>query len=398
MRKAISGTGCCLIDSLYTDVRLEEPPLSHLRSRREGDGGLEPGKLVFSDDLARFAGLSEAECVDRITRGEPADTTNLGGPGVVAMVHASQFLTPRGWSCRFYGAAGAGSEEIKAFLNRFPLESTLAGKGDAPLPSTIVLSDPTARNGAGERTFVNRLGSANLMTPEDLGEDFFEASLFLWGGTALVPPIHDKLSALLKRAKEGGGINVVGTVYDFRNVKTYPGRPWPLGNPGAPPEEQGYPYIDLLLMDEEEALCLSGRKNVIDAAAFFTRSGCGAFIITRGREDFLIWARKGLFRECPETSLPVSRWVNRDLEAHPELKGDTTGCGDNFMGGALVSLALQLEEGEGKPDVKRIAAEGACAGGLALYTKGGCYMESAPGEKAKRLKPIREAYLRENHL
>ena len=73
-----------------------------------------------------------------------------------------------------------------------------------------------------------------------------------------------------------------------------------------------------------------------------------------------------------------------DLEDHPNKAGDTTGCGDNFVGGVLSSLAVQREE-QGQaliPDLERAVAEGVCAGGLALYSTGGTFRENVPGEKA----------------
>jgi sugar/nucleoside kinase (ribokinase family) len=401
MRKRISGTGCCLIDYLYLNSSFEEPPLADFLSHKAGDGGLVPGNLVFSKDLASFAGLNERECIKIVTGNRKADSTNLGGPGVVSMVHASQILTREGWECTFYGALSndSGSQVLKDFLNKFPLTCSMEQINNTVIPSTIVLSDPGANQGAGERTFINRLGSAELMKPDYLNDGFFDASLFLWGGTALVPPIHDNLTELLKKASDRGGINVVGTVYDFRNESAAPHSPWPLGARGS--REQAYPYIDLLITDYEEALRLSGTDSLEKATAFFKKCGCGAFIITRGKEDFLLYSQGNLFIPCGEKYLPVSSWVDQDLKEHPELRGDTTGCGDNFMGGVLTSLARQLENQEKtgkKPDLVKACVEGACAGGLALYSRGGCFHEAYGGEKADRLLPIREAYLREVNL
>jgi len=52
----ISGTGCALADFLYTDIRFDSPAFMKYRSKRAGDGGLSPGKLVFTEGLEQFAG------------------------------------------------------------------------------------------------------------------------------------------------------------------------------------------------------------------------------------------------------------------------------------------------------------------------------------------------------
>ena len=63
-----------------------------------------------------------------------------------------------------------------------------------------------------------------------LGDDFFDSDMVVFGGTALVPPIHDNLSGLLERAKSKGCITIVNTVFDFRNEKVNPGKKWPMGD------------------------------------------------------------------------------------------------------------------------------------------------------------------------
>jgi len=50
----IHGTGCSLMDYLYTNIDLSSPPLVRAMSKTPGDGGLAPGKLVFVEDLERF--------------------------------------------------------------------------------------------------------------------------------------------------------------------------------------------------------------------------------------------------------------------------------------------------------------------------------------------------------
>ncbi|MDA3956617.1 carbohydrate kinase family protein [Oceanispirochaeta sp.] len=396
MKKIISSTGCCLLDYIYTDFSFNNAEFKKYSSRQSGDGGLIPGHLVFAEDLAEFAGETEDEVLNQLCRGKSPDTVNLGGPGVVAMVHASQVLFSEGWDCTFYGVYNQSEEfrELQKFLDWFPLKYIPLEAAGA-VPSTTVLSDPGFKNGSGERTFINRLGAADHFNTDLLDQTFFNGDIILWGGSALVPPLHDNLTELLKKSKNLDRINILGTVYDFRNESKNPIAPWPLGGG----EGQAYPYIDLMMTDYQEALRLSGTGNLDDAADFFKNSGLGAFIITRGRDDLYLYSNEnGLFKGCSGIYLPVSPYVDADLVVHPEKKGDTTGCGDNFMGGVLVSIARQLDaQGIGPLDPVLAAIEGICSGGLALYSKGGCIRESHPGEKEEHLRRIRQDYL-ENTL
>ena len=390
MIKRISGAGCCLLDYLYTDSDFNAPAFRSCLSEKPGDGGLVPGQLVFSSDLAEFSGMSEDACLDPLTGGRVPDTANMGGPGVVPMVHASQTLGNSGWEVAFTGPLGNDSvaRELREHLARYPVDfSEILLEG--PAPTTIVLSDPRYHQGAGERTFINRLGVADRFNGSVLDEEFFRASIFLWGGTGLVPPMHANLTSLVKKGRDAGGLNVVGTVYDFRNESLDPYGPWPLGDP----DEPAYPWIDLLIMDLEEAKRLSGTNSLEEASAFMKESGCGSFIITCGAGPLCLYAGdRGPFLQQKEVYLPVSPYVDEDLKAHPEKRGDTTGCGDNFVGGVIVSLARQMEDGTSL-DLVDAAVEGICSGGLALYSRGGCRVEAYPGERETLLAPIRENYL-----
>ena len=56
MTMHIAGAGCCLMDLLYPEVDFSTPAFAAVRTRREGDGGLAPGRLVFAEDAKRFSG------------------------------------------------------------------------------------------------------------------------------------------------------------------------------------------------------------------------------------------------------------------------------------------------------------------------------------------------------
>ncbi len=259
----ISGTGCALMDYLHADIRLDSEAFLRYRARRGGDGGLEPGKLVFVEDLERFAGEPFSRILEALRGGQEPDRANLGGPSIVSLIHAAQMLEGHQAQVQFFGARGvdASSDAIMHIVSRTPLEVSgyLAFAGHTPF--TQVFSDPTYDHGHGERTFVNERGVADLFAPGHLPERFFDAEIVAFGGTALVPQIHDNLDLLCRRAHQGGSIVVVNTAYDFQSEvrrtaadralagsSEENGARWPLGA-----RDGAYRHIDVLVADREEA-------------------------------------------------------------------------------------------------------------------------------------------------
>ena len=230
-KTTVSVTGCSLADILYADIDFNSQAFSACASRRDGDGGLAPGRLVFADALEAFAGRDYTSLKQELTGGRAPHAENLGGPAVVGAINASQILSDLPVSFRFYGATGndATADFVRSIIARTPLNAdnyiTLPGS----TPSTDVLSDPRAHSGKGERTFINTIGACYAYTPERLPDTFFDADIVWFGATALVPPLHENLSRLLKRSHDAGKINIVSTVFDFLNEMRNPGKPWPTG-------------------------------------------------------------------------------------------------------------------------------------------------------------------------
>ncbi len=433
----ISGTGCALMDYLYADVRLDSEAFVRYRSRTGGDGGLEPGKLVFVEDLERFAGKPFAGILEELTGGARPDRANLGGPSIVSLIHAAQMLEGHDVRVRFSGARGndASADEIMNIIARMPLDVSGYRVFEGHTPFTQVFSDPTYDQGHGERTFVNERGVADLFAPEHLPSSFFDSDIVAFGGTALVPRIHDNLASLCKRARAGGAVVVVNTVYDFRNEanarrqeggslssigapsggrwqqggslsegRASTGGRWPLGE-----SDETYKFIDVLIADREEALRLSGTESPEAALDFFRAKGTGAAIITDGVRDILFYSDGSLFSvpalsglrfpapgkgSLPACSLPVSAEIRRVLASPDKPKGDTTGCGDNFVGGLLASIAIQLEAGQkrGSLDLVDACSMAIVSGGFSCFYIGGTYQEARPGEKKQEIEHYYKLY------
>ena len=390
-RFTIAGTGCCLLDYIYAQVDFGSAAFAACRSRREGDGGLSPGKLTFTEDFEVFAARDMAPIVAEITAGRPVDAVNIGGPAVVALIHAAQVLDPQRFAVRFVGAVGsdAAADDLRRQLARTPLDGEGLLTKSERTPCTVVLSDPNYDHGRGERTFLNTIGAAGQLVEDDLDDAFFAADLVVLGGTGLVPQIHDAADRLLAHAKKHRAFTVVNTVYDFRHQRQDPEARWPLGS-----SDESYRLTDLLIADKEEALRLSGRATIDEALDFFIAHGVGAAIVTNGVADVAVRIGADRYLPCPRGRLPISQAIADELAAHPERKGDTTGCGDNFAGGVIAEIAIQLESGRRQIDLVEAVAWGAVSGGLACFQMGGVHYEAQRGEKLALMAPYLAAYRR----
>lgn len=382
----IAGTGCCLLDYIYAGVNFGAPEFKSYCSRRQGDGGLVPGKLAFTEDFELFAGRDLAAVLDEITAGRSVDAINIGGPSIVALIHAAQVLDPARFEIRFAGPVGADDvgSELRRQLALTPLASARLITKPGRTPRTIVLSDPGFDQGRGERTFLNTLGAAGEFSGDDLADDFYAADLVVLGGTGLVPRLHDALDSLLAKAKRANAFTVVNTVYDFRHQRQNPNARWPLGS-----SDESYGRIDLLIADLEEALRLSGTETLDASLDFFMAHGVGAVVVTNGARDVAVRMGSSRYAQGIESRYPISRAIADELAAYPERKGDTTGCGDNFVGGMLASVACQLESGAPEINLGKAIAWGVVSGGLACFQMGGVLFESHPGQK----KALMDAYL-----
>ncbi len=387
---SIAGIGCSLIDYLYPGIDFNAPEIQSLFSQKSFDGGLIAGGLVFVDELEKFAGLPLDAILSKITKGTKPETVNLGGPAIVALINCAQLLQSIPVEVMFFGRMGSDaiSEHIRAILKKVPLDASNYRAIDGVTPSTHVLCDPKYAAGLGERMFVNAVGCAGTFAPEHVPDRFFESRILLFGATALLPKIHDGLSLLLKKGRQKGCINIVTTVYDFRNAKKRPEARWPLGD-----DDGNYNLLDLLIVDFEEALNLSKAATIHDAIGFFIKKRTPAFIITRGPDPVFLYAHGGIFRSTDLLSLPVSQYVSAILKTQKERSGDTTGCGDNFAGGVISSIAYQLFVMNMKSvDLPTACAWGMACGGFACFYRGGTYPEERPGEKKEKIRFVFNEY------
>lgn len=386
----VSGVGCCLVDRIFNGMDFTSPTFSTYLSKKPSDGGLVPGKLEFEENFEQFAGKRFPEILAELTQGRPADNENIGGPAIVALINTAQ-LTQEKADVRFYGCYGddAVGQQLLALLGRTPIN--LVGYTRVPgseTASTSVFSDPNYDEGNGERIFVNTIGASWQLLPESITDEFYQSDICLFGATALVPKIHEALDTLVPKAKEQGALTVVTTVYDTLNERKQLER-WPLGA-----SDETYRHTDLLITDHEEALRLSGKQTVEEALEFFREKGTGAAIVTHGSKNVLLYADSPLFGHIAPMKMPVSAAVGERLKSG--VKGDTTGCGDNFAGGVVASLVDQKAAGANSSlDLIEACRWGIISGGFTCFCLGGTYYEKQPGEKRAQLEELYEAYLQQ---
>jgi len=384
----VAVTGCGLGDFVYNSIDFSSEAFQKYRSHQSGDGGLEPGKLVFTQELEAFAQKPFKQILEEIAGERRFDAFNIGGPALVSAINCTQLLVHTDAEVRYYGAR-ANDEKgktIAALLQKLPLNLKNYSVLDGETPYTDVLSDPNFANGKGERTFINNMACAAQFGSDFLDDDFWNSDIVVFGGTALVPKLHAALTELLAKAKQKGALTVVNTVYDFPSQKQQPEKPWALGN-----TPESLPLIDVLIMDHEEALRISGTQKLLDAVHFFKENGSNAFIITQGAESTYLYSSGTVFAAI-ETTLPVCSWIATDFANDVRLKGDTTGCGDNFVGAVLASIVQQLLAKKEILSLKDAAILGTVSGGFACYYVGGTYYENYMGEKLEKINGMLQRY------
>jgi sugar/nucleoside kinase (ribokinase family) len=387
----ISGTGCALVDYLYKPVSFNHPDFERYLSKSPGDGGLAPGKLVFTEEFEKFSGQTYLLARAHLTSNREPVAVNIGGPSIVSLIHAAQMLNGVPAEVSFYG--GRGKDETGRYIeNRVretPLKVGYYKTGEKNTPFTDVLSDPDYDRGNGERIFINNIGAAWNFLPEDLDGTFFDSDVVVFGGTAIVPSIHAALGSLLRKAKDHKAITVVNTVYDFLSEKNDPTKRWKLGA-----SDETFRDIDLLIVDMEEGLRLSGTSTAEAAVDFFRKACVGALIITHGSNRLHYFSNGRLFGNIGPATLPISKKVAHELKLGKGKNGDTTGCGDNLVGGVLAAIAQHQIKDPGKPSDLRLAlAMGIASGGYACFYHGGTFNEELRGQKQKIIETYYRDYL-----
>jgi len=382
----ISGVGCCVLDALYDVPPGEgEARMARYLSRQRGDGGLLRGAAVLRRALEAQAGRPADQLVAEIAGGAPAKL-KLGGVAAAAAIAAAQLLLGEGVEVRLYGNLSDDEDGalVRRLLAQTPVSTDRMGSRAGRFPRTYILNDRDPR-GHLERSFICETGTspALALAPAELDRDFFESEVTLFSAMWWEPRLHADLTRLLRECKRAGSITVVTTAFDPSRGSVR-GR-WALGD-----SDEAYRYIDALVMDRAEALLHSGEAKLGPALDFYRRAGVGACAVTQGVEPVHYWARGGTFLPA-EGQLPVPVAILRDKERGTLPTGDSVGCGDNFAGGVVASIALQLRAGRSL-SLPEAVLLGNLAGGIASTHSGGVLLERRPGEKRSLVERYRRPY------
>ena len=101
--------------------------------------------------------------------------------------------------------------------------------------------------------------------------------------------------------------------------------------------------VDVVLINEKEAMMLTGAKNAIEAAPKVCELGPKALVIKRGEYGFVMYTREGGFFILP--AFPLDKVV------------DPTGAGDTFAGGFFGYLA-SLDRKPSEADLRLACVKG----------------------------------------
>lgn len=380
----VGAIGYCAVDYLYEHISFSSPEVHSLVSIHPNDGGLIEGGLVFASDVESFTNKPFEKVREELIGKKQADIKNIGGPALVSSLNVHQLVEGKPIEVTYYGCNGddAIHQDLMKLLSFQSMDVRFQIRKGEDSPYTLVLCDPSANGGNGERSFVVDMGALVRYMPNEIPDGFFSSDICLFGGTALVPSVHDAMHDLLEKSKKHGALTVVGTVFDYRNERRRKGAPWPLGKPNG----ESYPLIDLLVTDRGEALHLTGKSTAEEAISQFISWGVKACMVTDGANPTLLCASAGgKWKTLEMKTLPVSSYVKR---LHGKFDGDTTGCGDNFLGGVVASMAEQSICGKTVLDLEQAYEMGAASGAFACTYHGGAYREKVVGEKRSIIQKI----------
>jgi sugar/nucleoside kinase (ribokinase family) len=165
----------------------------------------------------------------------------------------------------------------------------------------------------GERSFLSeRNASIGALGPEHINLDQIRPGLrALSIGSLFCAPRFDQeaLPPLLRKAKSVGAITIADMVMDQRGY-------------GLAGLSAAWPYLDYVVPSELEAEIFTGSNEPKTIAAEFQKRGVRNVVLKRGSKGVIAYLGDAKL-SCPAFAVPMV---------------DTTGAGDNFVGGLVHAL------------------------------------------------------------
>jgi sugar/nucleoside kinase (ribokinase family) len=182
-----------------------------------------------------------------------------------------------------------------------------------PTHTAIVMIDAS-----GERSFLIRRPLPDILTgPEHIDLGLVKPGLKVLSiGSLFCAPRFDQeaVGPLLRKAKSVGAITVTDMVMDQRGY-------------GLADLPDVWPNLDYVLPSELEAKLLTGEQTPDKIAAAFRRAGVKNVVLKRGTKGAIAWVGNQSLT-CPAFKVRAM---------------DTTGAGDNFVGGFIHALTQNME-------------------------------------------------------
>lgn len=361
----ISGCGCGVEDNIYKNVDFSTSRYARF---------IRYGESTDVNVFERESGASLESAIGDITDGaEPQ--RRLGGVCVVALVDAAQLLSKDKVDVFFYKnvSANEAGNFLMEKISHTPLKTDKIVRKSGRPEISYVLCDNQKKDGT--RSFICPLHVYDELAMEvaQVDEAFFKSDFTLFNCILWEPKLENRLSYLLEKCKENGSLTLVGTASDPRFCG---GKKWVMGD-----GDKGYPYIDVLMMNLTEARGYAGCASYEEMTRYFKAKGVKSFVITDGMNPTYLYAGEDGPFEPYCGFIPVVSEIDDDKEKGILEKGDGVGCGDNFDGGLLASLALQKKAGVRRYSMLDAVLLGNVSGGLTSCIVGGTFTESYPGEK-----------------
>lgn len=372
----ISGIGCCVVDYIYKNIDFTSPAVSKFVSS-DGKNGLLIGEANLIDDLVDYFDTSLDSLINHITNNKKP-SVNLGGVAIIALITAAQLLYDAS-DVKIFFYANLPNTELGEYifktLKSTPIFLDHIHIKDGKDTITYVFCEKE-NNGDATRTFLGypHTDSSTTLKLGQLEDGFYDSDINYFGHIRWEPEINDNLSYVLKKCKSKGNITVLSTASD----PTMKGKKqWLLGD-----SDDVYNYISFLIMNKSEALHYSGKTDFHDAVNFFKSFPIEGLLITDGVKPTYVYSKDGICLPY-EGSIPIVQDIIDDKNKGILPQGDTIGCGDNFVGGVIASIASQLRKGKNQIDLKEACIFGNINGALASTIKGGLFKEKFWGERKK---------------
>jgi sugar/nucleoside kinase (ribokinase family) len=221
-----------------------------------------------------------------------------------------------GGSCSLFACQAARLGLRTAILGRVGRdrfgELVLGRLVEAGVDTSLVMVDPGLKTGlsialtrGGDRAILTYPGSLNAIWPEDVSDGLLASARHLHHGSFFLHTnVRPAIPAIFERAKQLGLTTSLDPNWD-------PEERWDLG--------QVLTFTDVFLPNKQEALHISRRDDLADAAQVFLDQRVSVFAVKRGASGAAVFTAAETIR----------------MKTRPIRGGDSIGAGDSFDAGFL---------------------------------------------------------------